>query len=124
MDTYLLIGILHILVIVPFLLWVGLSRAATPEWAYNVLFGLGLYICVYHGYMFITRFLAQSPAIWIHLFHVILVGPLLITIGYYEKRTERPAYELLLIAAFGALGYHLYKLVMVSQSLGQPRSSA
>ena len=40
----------------------------------------------------------------------------MIWIGYYEKKTERPAYDMLLLVAFGALGFHLYKLVVVSQT--------
>jgi hypothetical protein len=52
----------------------------------------------------------------VNLLHVFLVAPLLLWIGYHEKKTERPAYDMLLIAAFGAFGYHLYKLIVVSQT--------
>jgi hypothetical protein len=44
------------------------------------------------------------------------VAPLLLWIGYYGKRTERPAYDMLLIAAFGAFGFHLYRLIVMSQT--------
>jgi hypothetical protein len=71
---------------------------------------------VYHAYKAISRLIAASPVVWINLIHVLLVAPLLIWIGYYAKRTERPAYDMLLIAAFGAFGYHLYKLVVMSQT--------
>ena len=116
MDTYLLIGILHVVVIVPFLLWVGFNRAATPDWVYHVLFGSGMLIILYHGFKAIGRYFAKSPVLWVNLFHVFLVAPLLLWIGYHEKKTERPAYDMLLIAAFGAFGYHLYKLIVVSQT--------
>ena len=116
MDTYLLIGILHVVVIVPFLLWVGFNRAATPDWVYQVLFGSGILIILYHGFKAIGRYFAKSPVLWVNLFHVFLVAPLLLWIGYHEKKTERPAYDMLLIAAFGAFGYHLYKLIVVSQT--------
>lgn len=116
MDTYLLIGILHVVVIVPFLLWVGFNRAATPDWVYHVLFGTGMLIILYHGFKAIGRYFAKSPVLWVNLFHVFLVAPLLLWIGYHEKKTERPAYDMLLIAAFGAFGYHLYKLIVVSQT--------
>jgi len=116
MDTYLLIGILHVVIIVPFLLWVGFNRAATPDWVYQVLFGTGMLIILYHGFKAIGRYFAKSPVLWVNLFHVFLVAPLLLWIGYHEKKTERPAYDMLLIAAFGAFGYHLYKLIVVSQT--------
>jgi hypothetical protein len=103
-------------VIVPFFLWIGFNRAATPEWMYSVLFGTGIIILLYHGYKLISRLIAASPIIWVSLIHVFLIAPLILWIGYYGKRTERPAYEMLLIAAFGALGYHLYKLIVITQT--------
>ena len=116
MDPYLLIGVLHVAFIVPFLLWVAFQRAASPDWIYNVLFGTGLLILVYHGVKAVGRFFAKSAMLWVNLIHVLLIAPLLIWIGYHGKKTERPAYDMLIIAAFGAFGYHLYKLVVVSQT--------
>jgi hypothetical protein len=116
MDPYLLIGVMHVALIVPFLLWVAFQRAASPDWVYNVLFGTGLLILVYHGVKAVGRFFAKSAMLWVNLIHVLLIAPLLIWIGYHGKKTERPAYDMLIIAAFGAFGYHLYKLVVVSQT--------
>ena len=116
MDPYLLIGVMHVAFIVPFLLWVAFQRAASPDWVYNVLFGTGLLILVYHGIKAVGRFFAKSAMLWVNLIHVFLIAPLLIWIGYYGKKTERPAYDMLLITAFGAFGYHLYKMVVVSQT--------
>jgi hypothetical protein len=116
MDAFFLVVLLHVTVIVPFFLWIGFNRAATPEWMYSVLFGAGIILLMYHGYKLITRLIAASAIIWVSLIHVFLIAPLMLWIGYYAKRTERPAYEMLLIAAFGALGYHLYKLIVISQT--------
>jgi len=121
MDAFFLIAILHVVVIVPFLLFVGFNRAATPEWVYNVLFGTGILVLVYHSYKAITRILAASPFLWINLIHVLLIAPLLIWIGYHGKRTERPAYDMLLIAAFGAFGFHLYRIIVMSQTFVKSR---
>jgi hypothetical protein len=60
--------------------------------------------------------MAGSSATWINAFHAVLIAPLLLWIGYHGKKTERPAYELLLIAGFGALGYHLKSLIVISQT--------
>ena len=116
MDAFFLVALLHVIVIVPFLLWVGFNRAATPDWMYSVLFGTGLIVLLYHSYKAISRLIAASPVIWINLIHVFLVAPLILWIGYYAKRTERPAYDMLLIAAFGAFGFHLYRLIVMSQT--------
>jgi hypothetical protein len=116
MDAYFLVALLHVAVIVPFLLWIGFNRAATPDWMYSVLFGTGLIVLLYHTYKAISRLIAASPVIWINLIHVFLVAPLILWIGYYAKRTERPAYDMLLIAAFGAFGFHLYRLIVMSQT--------
>jgi hypothetical protein len=116
LDKYLLVVVFHVAVLAPFLMYVGFARAATPEWIYSLLFGLGLLVLLYHGYKAVGRFFASSPVIWINLIHVLLVAPLLIWIGYHAKRTGRPAYDMLLMAAFAAFGFHLYKLVVISQT--------
>ena len=116
MDSHLLLAVFHIAVVVPMFLFVGFQRAATPEWLYHVLFGLGIVLLVYHGAKAAIRIMARSSSAWINVFHAGLVAPLLIYIGYLGKKTERPAYELLLIAGFGALGYHLKNLLTITQT--------
>jgi hypothetical protein len=116
MDFHFLLAVFHILFVVPLFLYVGLQRAATPEWLYNVVFGLGVLLLVYQGSKAAILVMARSSRAWINLFHAILIAPLLLWIGYYGKKTERPAYELLLIAGFGALGYHLKSLIVMSNT--------
>ena len=116
MDIHLLLAVFHIFFVVPLLLYVGFERAATPEWLYTILFGLGVILLVYQGSKAVLRYLARSSSAWINIFHVLIVAPLLLWIGYYGKKTERPAYELLLIAGFGALGYHLKNLIVLTQT--------
>jgi len=116
MDIHLLLAVFHIFAVVPMFLYVGFQRAATPEWLYHVLFGIGLVLLVFHGAKAAIRVMARSASAWINVFHAALVAPLLIWIGYFGKKTERPAYELLLIAGFGALGYHLTNLIVITQT--------
>ena len=116
MDPYLLIAVLHVAFIAPFLLWVGFNRAATPDWVYSFMVGMGLLVLIYHAYKAVGRWFAKSPVLWINLIHVLFVAPLILWIGYHEKKTERPAYDMLLIVSFGAFGYHLYKMVVISQT--------
>jgi hypothetical protein len=113
MNIHLILSLFHIICVVPLFLYVGFQRAATPEWLYNVLYGLGLLLLVFHGYKAIVRVYAKSSAAWINLFHAFLIAPLLLWIGYEGKKTGRPYYELVLIAGFGALGYHIKNIVMI-----------
>jgi hypothetical protein len=115
-DKYLLVVVFHVAVIVPALLYVGFSRAATVDWMYNVLFGLGLLVAAYHGFKAVGRYFTKSPVIWVNLIHALLVAPLLIWIGYHGKATGRGAYDMLLMTAFAALGFHLYKMIVISQT--------
>ena len=102
------------------MLYVGFNRAATPEWVYNVVFGLGLLVLVYHAYLGAARWAAGSQYVWVHAIHVLLVAPAFLWIGYNGKKTERAAYEILLMLAFAALGHHIYKLIVLSQTFVKP----
>jgi uncharacterized membrane protein len=112
MNPHVILALFHILIVVPCLLFVAFRRAANEEWTYWTLFGLGIFILAYHGIKAAYRLMKRSSSAWVNLFHALLIAPLLIYIGYYGKKTERAAYELLAIAAFGALGYHLYNLML------------
>ncbi len=105
-------SILYLSIGVPLLLYVGFQRAATPEWVYNVLYGIGLLLLVYSGYNSIIGLYAKSSGLWISLIHLLLLSPLLLWVGYLSKKTERPFYELFLIAGFGALGYNIKNIVV------------
>ena len=120
MDKYTLVVLFHIFVIAPTFFWVAFSRAATPEWMYNVLFGVAILVAFYHGYKAVGRLAAGSPVVWVNLIHVLVVAPLLLWIGYHGKKTERPAYDLLLMTAFAVFGFHLYKLIVISQTYLKP----
>ncbi len=115
-DAYLMLIVFHVAVIAPTLMFVGFSRAATPDWLYNVLLGVGILVFVYHGYKAVTRLVARSPIVWVNLIHALLVAPLLIWIGFHGKKTGRPAYDMLLMTAFAVFGFHLYRGVVVSQT--------
>jgi hypothetical protein len=115
MDPHFIIALFHIIAVVPFLGYIFVQRAATPEFLYNILFFVGLFVLVYHTYKAVIRISAKSASLWISLIHVLLFAPLMIYIGYMSKKTPRPAYELLGLITFAALGYHLYSVVLMTQ---------
>lgn len=116
MNSHFIVSLFHVLLIVPFFLYVFFNRAANPDWVYNILFILGLFVLVYHAYKSLVKFYSKSSSLWVNIYHVVGVAPLIIYIGYNGKKTERPAYEILGILAFGALGYHLYEMVVMLQT--------
>ena len=119
MDHFFLIVLFHILFVAPFLLWIGFVRADTPTWAYTALFIIGLIVLLYHSYKAVIRWSSGSNLLWVNLIHVTLVAPLLLWIGYQGKKTDRSAYNMLLLLAFGALGYHTYKAILLTELLGR-----
>jgi hypothetical protein len=48
---------------------------------------------------------------WVNLIHILLVGPLLLYIGYNGEKTPRLYFELLLMLGFAAIGYHGYYML-------------
>ena len=120
MDKYLILIRWHLAVISPVFLWVGFNRTATPEWLYNVMFGVGLLVLFYHGFKAISRIGAHSPYLWINLMHVFLIGPLIIWIGFNGKKTDRSFYDMLLLAGFAVFGFHLYQAMVMAQTFIKP----
>lgn len=114
-DPHIMLAVSHILIIAPFLLYVGIQRAAIPGWIYTLLLVLGAFIFLYHGYKAYIRIIKGSTYAWVNLIHVIIVAPLLLFIGFKGRESPRYAYELLLMVGFAALGYHLYSLVVSMQ---------
>lgn len=115
MNAHIILSLAHLFLIVPFFLYVAFQRAASPEWIYTVLFAVGLIVFAIHSVKGAYRYISGSTYLWVNLFHVILIAPLLIYIGYNGKKTPRPAYELLAMAGFAALGYHVYSILLEVQ---------
>jgi len=111
------INIFHIIVVVPFLLYVAIVRGQLMPWIFSVLSALGIIILVYHGYKTFIKWKASSPSLWVNAIHLFAVAPLLIFIGSKGYDTPRWAFELLALMAFGALGYHIYSIILHAQEM-------
>lgn len=111
-NPHIIISLIHLLFIVPALLYVGFQRAANPLWVYWALGFMGIFLALYHGSKAIAKWFAGSPSFWVNAIHVLLLSPLFIYIAIYRRETPRAAYELILLSAFAALGYHLYSLAI------------
>jgi hypothetical protein len=112
MDSHILLSLFHLFAVVPLFLFIALSRANTPSWLYTAILVLGFFLLFYHAYKAFLRIRSGSSYLWVNLIHALLIAPLLIFIGFKGRETCRPAYEMLALVAFAALGYHLYNLIL------------
>ena len=51
------------------------------------------------------------------LIHILLVGPLLIYIGYFKQNTHKTIFDIVLIIGIVVILYHAYKLAKLSNVL-------
>jgi uncharacterized membrane protein len=110
MDIHKLVHLFHIIIVGGLFLYVGINRDKIPKYMFNVLFWLGIIIILYHIYK-TYNYIKLGKGFWVNLIHIFIVGPLLIYIGYYEEKTARLYFELLLMLGFASIGYHGYYLI-------------
>jgi hypothetical protein len=98
----------HILFVGVLFLYVGIKRGdiPKPEIMFKVLLGLGAVVTAYHIYRAATK---ESK--WVNLIHILLVGPLLMYIGWNGADTPRKFFEMLMMLGFAAIGYHGYYML-------------
>ena len=108
MKSEQLVHLFHILIVGSLFLYVGLRRDKMPKFMYPVLIAVGAIVLLYHAVSVVKK---KGKRAWISLIHIVLVGPLLIYIGYTGKETSRKFYELLLMLGFASIGYHGLSMV-------------
>lgn len=111
MDYHFILSLFHILFVVPLFLYLGFFRSSVSNLFFNAVLSIGLIVLAYHGFKLFLRLKRRSNYSWVNMLHVLTVAPLLIYIGYYKKDTPRFAYELAIMIAFAAGGYHLYSII-------------
>jgi Na+-transporting methylmalonyl-CoA/oxaloacetate decarboxylase beta subunit len=109
MNKESLVHLFHILIVGSLFLYVGIKRNTINSILYPILLGLGIIIVLYHIYK-TYNYIKQGKGFWVNLIHILLVGPLLIYIGYIGEKTSRLYFELLIMLGFASIGYHGYYL--------------
>ena len=109
MELHTYVHLFHILFVGSLFLYVGIQRTSISSIMYPILLGLGLFIIFYHSYK-AYNYMKLGKSYWVNLIHILLVGPLLVYIGYNREKTARLYFELLLMLGFAAIGYHGYYL--------------
>lgn len=110
MNTESLVHLFHILIVGGLFLYVGINNTNIPIQMFPLLFGLGIFIIFYHLFK-VYKYINLGKSYWVNLIHILLVGPLLIFIGYNSDKTARLYFELLLMLGFASIGYHGYYLL-------------
>lgn len=111
MNKEFIIHLFHILIIGSLFLYVGTQNKNIPKIMFPILLGLGAIIILYHIFKVYSKII-QGKGYWVNLIHILLVGPLLLYIGYNGNETARLYFELLLMLGFASIGYHGYYLVL------------
>ena len=52
----------------------------------------------------------KGESAWVNYIHFLIIGPLLVYIGYLGLETPRKMFEILLLLGMAAIGYHGYYL--------------
>ena len=121
-NNRVVLSIVHLLLVVPLFLYVGFTRANTPNWLYVALLAIGSVIVLYHLYKLVMGLKNKSSYIWVNAIHVAFIGPLLLYVGFNKKDTPRFAYELMIMLGFAAGGYHLFSLVKQIDTHPEPKT--
>ena len=105
MDKHKIINLFHIFIAVPllFLLYSKRDKLTSPVCFTIILISFGAML--YHIIRMIDK---ENKMKWVNLIHVALVFPLLLWIGWNCEKTPRKYFEMILLMAFGGLGYHAY----------------
>jgi hypothetical protein len=111
MNKETLVHLFHVLIVGGLFLYVGIEKTTIPLRLFPLLFGLGVVVILYHTFKMYT-YIIQKRGYWVNLIHIILVGPLLLYIGYNGEKTARLYFELLLMLGFAAIGYHGYYILV------------
>ena len=112
LSYHTMINLFHVFVVVPliFLLYAkrkqlnpSVCKAILITAIIILLFPIGAYIKI-----------KDPKRRWVFLLHIFIIVPIFAMIGYKCKDTPRKYFEMALIVAFAALGYHSYNAVKYS----------
>lgn len=95
----------HLVLIAPLFVYVGMNRDQIHEYVFYVLGLLGAIVLTYHVYRAYMKLMSGQSA-WINWIHIVFVAPLLLLLGYLKKDANRRYFEMLLLLGFAAFGYH------------------
>jgi hypothetical protein len=107
MDSHTALHWVHVLVLGPLLVAIGLGYGAGYP---AVVLGLGVFMTLYHLYRGFAKWTSGAGGLWVNAIHALAIGPALIAEG---SLTAPPRWirELLLMFGFAGIGYHAYYII-------------
>jgi len=78
---------------------------------YTVILITSILIIIAHGYFAITGYNNPKNVLWVNLFHIFIVAPVLLMIGLNGTKTPSYYFQFILMLGFAAIGYHGYYIV-------------
>jgi hypothetical protein len=104
------ISLAYVLLIAPIFFYIGIAREQVPDIAFSALglFGVGNFLLnAYWAYTKISG--GNSP--WLNYINLFIISPLVIILVINGKTANRKYFEMLLMVAFAAFGYHLLSII-------------
>jgi hypothetical protein len=105
------IHLIHIIIIGSLLLYVGIKGKNMPAFMYPTLLVIGILILVAHGYSVITKYGQKNSGLWVNLFHIIIVAPIILSIGIKGVQSPYYLFQFMIMLGFAAIGYHGYFMI-------------
>lgn len=109
MEIITYLHLFHILFVGSLFLYVGIMKFKNHLFIYPVLLGLGIFLILFHSFKAYTK-MKQGKEYIINLFHIFIVSPLLLYIGYNKQMTADLYFNILIGLGILAIIDHGYKL--------------
>jgi hypothetical protein len=103
------VHLFHILIVGSLFVYIGIQKTSIDKWIYPILFVLGIVLIFYHTYK-AYKYYSRGINPWFNIIHILLIGPLLVYIGYNKEKTSLYWFDLLMMLGFASIGYHGYYL--------------
>ncbi len=111
MSSELFVHLFHILFVGSLFIYIGIKQKTMAPWVFKMLALLGIFVIIFHVYKAHINF-TEKRALWVNLFHILIIGPLLIAIGLHGEKAPRYLFELIFMLGFAVVGYHGYYLAI------------
>lgn len=104
------VNLIHLVLVAPVLAYAGWFGGKSNPQAFTAMMALGVLVLLYHSYRLYQRW-DMPMSYWkaINIFHILVVAPLFIYVGWFGASTPPAIFTLLLVLAPIVLLYHAYR---------------
>lgn len=102
------VNLMHVFVIGPLFLYIGINKNNTKEYFYNILGGIAILLPFIIRTPYIIKMSEKRNII--NLLHLLIFMPLLLYISYKKNNLNKIWYYILLILGINVILIHLYEI--------------